>query len=433
MSPDDPGRGGGEDRLHQVEDRLHRLLEMQDLMFSVSREIGPALELDPVLESVLQAMKRLVDFKGGTICLVEDQAVRIAAAHPYVSEDVMEARLPIGQGLAGRVVEHAAPIYSPDLQNDPRVDQELAALGSNASIRSYIGVPLVCLGEVIGLLQVDSSEKDAFDDFDLYVLEGLAAQVAGAIESARRYEAMVRLERLKSDFIERVSHELRTPVTILSGFTSTLLDDSKDRQLDEERRRTLLERINHATARLRYLIEEILTLSSLESGLTAPSPLEMLLVEPLRSVRRGSRDPSRVELDCPQDLVVHSDPLLLEKIVSALVDNAISYGGSGIIRAQRDGEEIEIAVIDDGPGVPEEIRDTMFERFVRGKHTEAGMGLGLPMAKQLAELLRGTLTYTPLDDGSQFTLRLPDRIGQATTSPRGGGPNPRLSAQDDGS
>ena len=82
--------------------RLETLLTLQTLMSEVSRELGPATELQPVLATVLNAMRSLIDFRGGSVCLVEDHHIRIAASDPPVSEEVLAARLPVGKGLVGR-------------------------------------------------------------------------------------------------------------------------------------------------------------------------------------------------------------------------------------------------------------------------------------------------------------------------------------------
>ncbi|MDX1659407.1 MAG: GAF domain-containing protein [Nitriliruptorales bacterium] len=388
------------------EERLERLLEVQQLLFRVSREIGPALELQPVLDTALQAMRKLVDFKGGSICLVEGGFIRLVVSDPPVSEEVKELRLSRNEGLSGHIVTSGEPLYSPNIREDDRVSRAVADLGSNATIRSYIGVPLIVLGDVIGLLQVDSAEVDAFTDEDLYVLEGLGTLVAGAIESARRYEAVVELERLKSDFIERVSHELRTPVAIMSGFTSTLTHHDED--LSEEERRTFLARIGTATNRLRYLIEEVLTLTSLDSGVSAPSPEKLRLHDVVSSVAESTDDADGIEIDVPPSLEVTSDPAALRRILLALIDNALKYAGGCRVSARRDGSATVVEVDDDGPGVDPDIEDRIFDRFVRGRHTVAGMGVGLPIARHLADTIGASVEHVSKQDGARFRLTLPD-------------------------
>lgn len=389
------------------EERLARVLEVQQLLQKVAREIGPARELQPVLSIVLQAMRALVEFKGGTIQLKDDRGVYVAAADPPVSDDVLAARVPLGKGLSGRVVLYGETVYSTDIRNDPRVDPKLRSMGTNAPSRSYLAVPLVVSGEVIGALQIDSTEVDAFDDEDVQLLEGLAAQVAGAIESARRHEQELELERMKSDFIARISHELRTPLTIMGGFTDTLMLHGD--RLDAAQRAEVLQRIKTSVGRLSSLIEEILTVASFEAGMTQVKPEDVHLRTVLEQVRSLSVDASRVELDCPPDLYIVTDPVILRHVVNQLIDNALKYGGTAWLGGLRDDENrVCIIVRDAGPGIPEADRDRVFQRFFRGNHTGAGMGLGLPIARELSGRLGATLALDEGEGGgARFTIRFP--------------------------
>ena len=187
-----------------------------------------------------------------------------------MSEDVLASRLPLGEGLSGQVIATGQPVYSPDLDDDPRVDPSRRTLGTNAEMHSYLGVPLICLGETIGVMQVDSPDAEAFDADDATVMAGLATLVAGAIESSRRFRQVMELERLKSDFIGRVSHELRTPITIVDGFLSTMLTYGD--AIDADGQRNMLERSQAAVGRLAGLIEDLITLSRLETGVLALAP-----------------------------------------------------------------------------------------------------------------------------------------------------------------
>jgi signal transduction histidine kinase len=386
-----------------AEQRLRRLLDTNALLARVARDIGPALDVDSVLHTVLRGMRDLVDFRGGSVHLVDGHEVCVAAADPPVSEEVAAIRLPVGKGLSGRVVATGEALYSPDLDADDRVDQSLRSRGSNAGMRSYLAVPLICLGEVIGALQVDSPEVDAFDEEDRALLEGLAMLVAGAIETARRYEAVMELERLKSDFIARVSHELRTPLTIVSGFVSTLLTHSDT--VDAEQRKHMLQRADAAVSRLSGLIEDLIMLARLETGVVLAVPEPVVLADVLEDVRRTAAYPDVIEVQCPPDLVVTTDATLLSRALSLLVDNAVKYGGGVRLRV----DELTITVEDDGPGIADDVRDTVFELFTRGASTTAvpGLGLGLPMARTLVGVLGAELHLSSTDGGGtsvQITL-----------------------------
>jgi signal transduction histidine kinase len=393
-----------------AEERLARVLNVQHLLQKLAREIGPARELQPVLSAVLQAMRSLVEFKGGTIQLKDEGGVYVAASDPPVSDDILRARVPLGTGLSGRVVLYGESIYSPDITTDPRVDPALRAKGTNRTTHSYLAVPLVVSGEVIGALQIDANEVDAFDDEDVSLLEGLAVQVAGSIESARRHEQELELERMKSDFIARISHELRTPLTIMGGFTDTLLLHGD--RLDAAQRAEVLGRIKTSVGRLSALIEEILTVASFEAGMTQVKLEEVHLRSVLDQVRMLSADESRVSVACPDDVYVVTDPVILRHIVNQLVDNALKYAGEAEVTARREGAAdarratVEVIVVDHGPGIPQSERGRVFQRFYRGNHTGAGMGLGLPVARELCARLDAALE---LDDtpggGVTFTIR----------------------------
>jgi signal transduction histidine kinase len=387
------------EELERVE-RLSRLLGLQTLLAHVSREIGPALELQPVLEAALGAMRSLMDFRGGSILLVEDGHLYVAASDPDVDEAVANLRIPVGKGLAGRAVAEGRFVYCPDLDDDARVDPVIRNTGSNQELKSFLVVPLVCLGEAIGAIEVDSADVDAFDDIDRTVLEGLATQMAGAIESARRYEEMLELERLKNDFIGRISHELRTPLTIMTGFVSTLLTHDSDFGPDD--RRAMLERTRAAIDRLSDLIDELLTAASFEAGMAEAQVTDVDVFPILDAIRAEAVDPERVRVICPADLQERADPKLLKQALHLLVDNAMKYGGNAEMTA-RPGQ---IAVRDHGPGVPGELGDRVFDRFVRGNSSKPGMGLGLPLVRSLCTAMDASVELeVPPDGGACFRIR----------------------------
>ncbi|MGH9187669.1 MAG: sensor histidine kinase [Acidimicrobiales bacterium] len=382
--------------------RVERLLEAHALLARVAGELGPGLGLQGVLETALQSMAKLVPFRGGSIQLIDEGGVYVAAASPIPpSPDVLAARVPIGTGLSGRVVATGQPVVSNDVGLDPRVDPTLRSLGTNAEIKSYLAVPMVCFGEVVGVMQVDAAETDAFDDDDRVLLAGLAVQVAAAIESARRYDAVVELERLKTQFVARVSHEVRTPLTVIDGFVTTMLTHGDGLDVDDRRR--MLERCRVATARLSGLVDDLLALGRVENGnITArwePTPVYRVL----DAVRAAATAPERVEFALDGDPSVTTDPALLQRALGYLVDNALKYGGGDRVALEvfAAPDLVAIAVRDQGPGVPEDTRTTFFQLFTRGAHAGPipGLGLGLPMARTLVGLLGGDLTLESAGGG----------------------------------
>jgi len=379
-----------------AEARLARILDAQSVLARVAAALGPDLDMDEVLLEVLAAMRKLVDFKGGTVQLVDDRGVYIAAADPPVSNAMAASRVRVGEGISGRVIASGQAVWSDDIHTDNRVSASSRSVDGNLETHSYLAVPLVCLGETIGVLQIDSKEKDAFDDDDVTLLEGLAAQVAGVIESARRFAMVMELERLKSDFISRVSHELRTPITIIDGFVLTMLDHGDN--LDADTRRDMLKRCRTASARLSRLIEELITLARLETGVIQAQAADTKMKKLVDDVARAASDPSAVRTEVPDDLVMSLDPELTRRALGFLVDNAVKYGNEASI-VITDDDAIE--VLDNGPGIPADVKESIFELFTRGRATTdiPGLGLGLPMARTLVAAMGGEMTIADRPGG----------------------------------
>lgn len=375
------------------------------MLAEVSHSLGPALDLGTTVKGVLAAMRQLVDFRGGSICLVDGHDVRIAAADPPASDEVMALRLPVGSGIAGRVVARGETIYVPDLDADSRVDAAVRRTGSNAGMTSYLGVPLVCLGKIIGLLQVDSPDADAFDEVDIMLLEGLATQTANAIESARMLEEMARIDGLKRGFINLVSHELRTPLTIADGMVRTyreLRGPEVDPDLEH-----LLERGAQAIRRLQRLIEELIMMSQLAAGELVSATEPVSIREVVDEVVDASQDPAAIRVEIAHDVEVITDRRLLARVLDALLENAVLYAGHAEVTAH--GHVIEIT--DHGPGIPADVVDAAGATFARavGNHTTiAGLGLGLPMARALVGELDGELELrSSSGQGTTVAISLP--------------------------
>src|SRR5437763_15602751 len=124
---------------------------------------------------------------------------------------------------------------------------------------------------------------------------------------------------------------------------------------------------------------------------------------PIRdAVRAEAVDPERVRVNCPPGVRAQADPRLVKQALNLLVDNAMKYGGNAVLTAQSG----EITVRDHGPGVPPELGDRVFDRFVRGNSSKPGMGLGLPLVRSLCTAMDARVELeSPPDGGARFRLR----------------------------
>jgi two-component system phosphate regulon sensor histidine kinase PhoR len=226
-----------------------------------------------------------------------------------------------------------------------------------------------------------------------------------------------KLERTREELVANVSHELRTPLSLIKGYTETLLDGAKD---DPEVALKFLQTIDRNAERLKLLIEDLLIISELESGrirlqlqAVALPPLVAKLCEDFKP-RSGARGVEVV--NAVPELRVQADPNRLQQVLSNLVDNAIKYGraeGTVTIQARDAGDgKIELCVADDGPGIPAEARDRVFERFYRvdkaRSREQGGTGLGLSIVKHIVQSHGGRVwVESDMGKGSRFYFSLP--------------------------
>jgi PAS domain S-box-containing protein len=250
------------------------------------------------------------------------------------------------------------------------------------------------------------------------ITERVRAQSAleGALQTERRAVAhLTEIDRTKDAFVSSVSHELRTPITNIVGYLELLLDGAYGETSDAQHE--ALGRIDSNSHRLLELIDDLLTLSSLES-------LDVQLSGQRVHLEASERS-QRLDLDVPGDpVVVLGDQEHLERLVSNLATNAVKFtpdGGHITLRVRAEGLRVAIEVQDTGVGFPEEERSLLFNRFYRATHaqTEAvnGSGLGLSIARSIAHLhgARISARSTP-GQGSTFTVTFDDQEYDALPS-----------------
>ena len=202
------------------------------------------------------------------------------------------------------------------------------------------------------------------------------------------------LENVRRDFVANVSHELRTPLTLIKGYVETLIDGAKD---DPAVAGRFLQTIHKHANRLTFLIEDLLTISQLESGriLMSPQriPLRPLAERVLDELQSPAAEKGITMINTvPEELKLTADAERLQQVLSNLVDNSIKYGraqGRVEIGATQKPESVEIVVKDDGPGIPAEACERVFERFYRvdraRSREQGGTGLGLAIVKHITQ------------------------------------------------
>jgi signal transduction histidine kinase len=273
---------------------------------------------------------------------------------------------------------------------------------------------------------VQASERLASGDLEARVTVGGLSETAAlgaafnemAEELQRRAGERDQLDRMKDEFVLTTSHELRSPLTAVQGFAELLM---LERERLTPKQAETVEVILDNTRHLVRLLNDLLDLARSNAGrLTIrPVPVEVgqMVEEAMRTMRgqieaRGQRLVERIDSDLPR---VNADADRIRQVLVNLLTNANEYCPEGTtieVTAERAWPDVEIAVIDDGPGIPGEQVEHIFERFTRGEagltQRVGGTGLGLAISKSLVELHGGTISVdsTP-GSGSVFHFRLP--------------------------
>ena len=228
---------------------------------------------------------------------------------------------------------------------------------------------------------------------------------------------MTELNRAKDDFVAVVSHELRTPLTSIQGYIKTLLQLASE--LDEEQQRAFLEAADRQSDRLRRLIEQLLVVSRIESHVEPLAVAQVSLpilashvVDELRPRAHGHTFDTRFPADFE---TVETDEAKVHQILSNLVENALKYSPPDT-RVTLEGTPslhgVVVSVHDEGPGIPEEFQERVFERFYQVDQSTTrrvgGTGLGLYICTKMAELIGARLWLDRSDaTGSTFSLFVP--------------------------
>ena len=356
-----------------------------------------------------------------------------ATARSYQVEIAARNRLAAGEDpAAAREAIAGEQAHRRELRDEIN-DQtrDTALLVGAGLIAGLTGAALLFSGLIASMRRpleelVDASGRLAGGDLDTRVRVGGLSETASlgaafnemAAELQRRAGERDQLERMKDEFVLTASHELRSPLTSVQGFAELLM---LERERLDPRQAETVEVILDNTRHLVRLLNDLLDLARSDAGRLAirpvPTEIESLVEDAVRTMRSQTESSGQAltQAVAPDLPYVYADPDRIRQVLVNLITNAHDYSPEGAsirVTAGHIGADVEIAVIDDGPGIPRDQLEYIFDRFTRG---EAGMtqrvggtGLGLAISKSLVELHGGSLTAeSTVGAGSVFRVRLP--------------------------
>jgi signal transduction histidine kinase len=356
-------------------------------------------------------------------------SLTLAATNGLDRHHIGHAAVPFGEGITGRVAASREPIQVPDISEDPRF-LWVRGLDQRGLIVSMLSVPLLWHDHVVGVLNVQTRQRRLFSPDDVAQLSAIADLLAGILEKGRhQQEAEAQLAQLqaldqaRNELIALVTHELRTPLAVVRAYTDLLAEEPS---LEGRSSRDLARRQTRAAwhlgtveqiERLDRLVDSILASVRVvpeDAATVEPVDVETLVDEVLHSLT-PLLGRHHVVTGGPAHLNGVADPSRLRQIVEHLVENAVKYAPSDTtIRIDWGLVEgiVHLGVSDEGPGIPNEWRERIFEPYARrDTHTARGSGIGLYAAKRLGESMGAHLWCEPArPHGARFVVAVPAAV-----------------------
>ncbi|MGH3269318.1 MAG: sensor histidine kinase, partial [Trebonia sp.] len=245
------------------------------------------------------------------------------------------------------------------------------------------------------------------------LLAGYTAQAVAALDRARlrtqaaQAEALAEGNRMRTALLAAVSHDLRTPLASIKASVSSLRQT--DVHWTEEDEADLLANIEQNADRLDALVGNLLDMSRLQTGSLAPFLRAIAVDEVAPVALRGLDGGDALQIVVPDDLpLVRADPGLLERVLANLFSNALRHSppdSPPALLAREHGDRVVLEVVDHGAGVPGDLKEQIFEPFLRLEERSQGVGLGLAVAKGFAEAMGGTIAAVDTAGGG-LTMRV---------------------------
>lgn len=407
---------------------LARRVEQLEALSEVGAVVSSSLVLDEVLSNIIMNAVRFSGCDGGSIMeyIEEERGFSVRSAYASSAELLRKLRgirIELETTLVGRAALEGHPIAVADLDTVD-LDPHLQILHDDGW-RSVLAVPVLRGGRIIGALVVRRKRPGTFSNETIEFLETFASQSALAVWNARLFRELetktAELEVVsqhKSEFLASMSHELRTPLNAVIGFSEVLLE----RMFGElnERQDEYLRDILSSGRHLLNLLNDILDLSKVEAGrmelATSTFSVASAMEYGISMVReRAALHGITITLEVDSTVDgIESDELRVKQVLLNLLSNAVKFtpdGGHVAVAARRVDDELVVTVADDGPGIPQDEQERIFESFQqgrRGTQREEGTGLGLTLCRRIVALLGGRMWLeSDVGVGSTFGFTVP--------------------------
>jgi len=388
-------------------------------LYAVSATLARAESLAEIVPHLVGTICKYLDAQVGVVLLYNAERHRLEVMSPIwvngypldTDPIVLDVASP---AIVAQVYRSGRPFFVREIDQETDAHVLLSDLGLSQALVAPLKVENLRVGAII----VGDPYVGSFNESQLDQLGSLAAPAGLVLSQIGRYEAQAEMARrleevaqMKTDFVSTVSHELRTPLTSIIGSLDTV--NRPELAPTEATAQQLLSTARRQAGRLQRLIDDLLVVSRIDRG-AIPVHLEPVsLKQAFEEVDRVVSVQPSFTIE-PDDLEVEADRDHLSRILINLVENAAKYAvGSPVeLYAWERPSKAVIAVVDHGPGIPEDEKDRVFERFTQidqsDTRSKGGTGLGLSIVKSLAEVMRGAVRVEATEGGgATFVVELP--------------------------
>ncbi len=430
--------------LNKIQEELDKKITGLYALQRLSRTISTTLEENQVFKRIESGYFEDLGFEKALAFLWNAQEKKILAYLNigYLEEEirVIKSFVDSRQDVFLSLIKNEKSLSSISLSKDIATKERI---NHAFQVNSFVISPILPKEGNKGFLFVGTSNIDTLiTEGDEELITILANQIGQALENARLFEKTWRaqqdleikveerthqltlvldevkkISKRKTDFVSSVSHELRTPLTSIKGFVETLLEGALD---DKENSRSFLRIIQGHSGRLESLVDDLLSLSSLESQEAILKKESFSARQKLQEVILGFRSQLKkknieIHNELRDDVLLTADKDRMQQVFTNLVDNAIKFnktGGFIKVSAERVDGKIKISIEDSGSGIPANDIPRIFERFYRVDKARSrelgGTGLGLSIVKHIIELHNGSVGVESTEGlGSKFWFILP--------------------------
>jgi signal transduction histidine kinase len=410
----------------RTEKEIQRQLQRLTILHQISSAVTSTLDLDGVLNVLMEKIDSLLPYTAILVWLLNEESElleRVACRN--LDEQEWKGRPSKSTPpLVQAVIKAKAPVVAGNVQTDPRTrDREFLR---RQGLVSYLGVPLMAKGEVVGTLSFYTKQEHEFSNEEVAFLSTLAGHGAIAIHNSQLYEqtkkqtaALERANKVKSEFLSFMSHELRTPLSVIMGCV-TVTHNNMLGEINQQQKETL-EKAMRNSKELLTMIDSLLEATRIEAEAVRAESHEFHLREFLGEIQSAYSVPPEKEValiwDYPCPLPpMNTDRQKLRHILQNLIDNAVKFTDKGkvtvSVRYFPETETVKFSVADEGIGIAQDEIPLIFEKFYQVDSSSArphgGIGLGLSIVKRFTELLGGTVSVESRpNEGSTFTVTLP--------------------------